>query len=55
MLGAAMSAFAGTSAKVEAPARPTADLPYAIAIASGTTLYLIVTRATGWTVESLLR
>lgn len=48
MLGSALSALAGAGARMEEPVVPTGKLPYAVAIAAGTTLYLTASRWLGW-------
>jgi prepilin peptidase CpaA len=41
-------ALTGQGAQVDAPATPSGELPYAIAIAGGTLAYLLFTRMPGW-------
>jgi len=47
MLGSVLSAFSGGSAQMQSPIGTTGKLPYAAAIACGTTTYLALTRFAG--------
>jgi prepilin peptidase CpaA len=40
--------MSGGSARIDAPLAATGQLPYAVAIASGTVSYLLLTRYFGW-------
>jgi len=48
VLESALSAMAGAGGRMSAPTIPTGKLPYAVAIAGGTVLYLVVSRWLGW-------
>jgi prepilin peptidase CpaA len=48
VLGSVLRGLSGASARVEAPVSATGQLPYAVAIASGTVAYLLLTRYFGW-------
>ena len=48
VLGSVLRGLAGADARIEAPAAPTGQLPYAVAIACGTVGYLVLTRCLGW-------
>ncbi|SFF92783.1 prepilin peptidase CpaA [Duganella sp. CF458] len=48
VLGSVLRGMAGGSARVDSPATVTGQLPYAVAIASGTLCYLLLTRYFGW-------
>ncbi|MBB3121366.1 A24 family peptidase [Pseudoduganella violacea] len=50
LLNSALRAMGGDGARIEAPAAPSGKLAYAIAIASGTVLYLVLVRTSGWSV-----
>ncbi|UMR30216.1 A24 family peptidase [Massilia sp. MB5] len=50
LLNSALRAIGGDGAQLAAPAAPSGKLAYAIAIASGTVLYLVLVRASGWSV-----
>ena len=48
VLGSVLRGLAGGSARVDAPVTATGQLPYAVAIATGTVAYLLSTRYFGW-------
>lgn len=48
VLGSVLRGMAGGSARVDAPVSATGQLPYAVAIATGTVAYLLLTRYFGW-------
>lgn len=48
VLGSVLRGLSGGSARVDAPPAATGQLPYAVAIASGTVGYLLLTRYLGW-------
>jgi len=48
VLGSVLRGMSGGNAHIDAPATATGQLPYAVAIASGTVCYLFVTRYYGW-------
>lgn len=48
VLGSVLRGMAGGSPRVDAPVAATGQLPYAVAIASGTVAYLLLTRYFGW-------
>ncbi|HEY0589854.1 MAG TPA: prepilin peptidase [Pseudoduganella sp.] len=48
VLGSVLRGIAGGSARIDAPPAATGQLPYAVAIASGTAGYLLLTRYFGW-------
>lgn len=50
LLGSVLRALSGGSARVESTLGATGKMPYAVAIASGTVAYLLLTRVAGWTV-----
>ncbi|WP_256081705.1 prepilin peptidase [Massilia sp. YIM B04103] len=50
LLNSALRAMGGDGAHIAAPAAPSGKLAYAIAIASGTVIYLVLVRASGWSV-----
>jgi len=48
VLGSVLRGMSGGSARIDAPLAATGQLPYAVAIASGTVSYLLLTRYFGW-------
>ncbi|XLZ70749.1 prepilin peptidase [Massilia sp. SR12] len=48
VLGSVLRGLSGGSARIEAPVTATGQLPYAVAIATGTVAYLLLTRFFGW-------
>ncbi|KQV46044.1 MULTISPECIES: prepilin peptidase [unclassified Duganella] len=48
VLGSVLRGMTGGSARIDAPVAATGQLPYAVAIASGTVCYLLLTRYFGW-------
>jgi prepilin peptidase CpaA len=48
VLGSVLRGMSGGSARIDAPVTATGQLPYAVAIASGTVCYLLLTRYFGW-------
>jgi prepilin peptidase CpaA len=48
MLGSVLRGLSGGSARIDAPQAVTGQLPYAVAISSGTVAYLLLTRYFGW-------
>ena len=48
VLGSVLRGMSGGSARIDAPVAATGQLPYAVAIASGTVGYLLLTRYFGW-------
>jgi len=48
VLGSVLRGMSGASARIDAPLTATGQLPYAVAIASGTACYLLLTRYFGW-------
>jgi prepilin peptidase CpaA len=48
VLGSVLRGISGGSARFDAPPAATGQLPYAVAIASGTVAYLLLTRYFGW-------
>ena len=48
VLGSVLRGMSGGSARIDAPVAATGQLPYAVAIASGTVCYLLLTRYFGW-------
>ncbi len=48
VLGSVLRGMSGGSARIDAPPAATGQLPYAVAIASGTVAYLLLTRYFGW-------
>lgn len=48
VLGSVLRGMSGGSARIDAPLAATGQLPYAVAIASGTVAYLLLTRYFGW-------
>jgi len=48
VLGSVLRGMSGGSARIDAPLAATGQLPYAVAIASGTMSYLLLTRYFGW-------
>ncbi|MTW11264.1 hypothetical protein GM658_11735 [Pseudoduganella eburnea] len=48
MLGSVLRGLSGGNAQVDAPPSATGQLPYAVAISSGTVAYLLLTRYFGW-------
>ncbi|WP_342113815.1 A24 family peptidase [Pseudoduganella sp. OTU4001] len=50
VLGSVLRSMSGGSARVDAPVAATGQLPYAVAIATGTVAYLLLTRYLGWSI-----
>lgn len=50
LLGSLLRGLSGGTARLDEAPAPTGKLPYAIAIASGTVVYLLLTRLAGWSV-----
>lgn len=48
VLGSVLRGMSGGSARIDAPLAATGQLPYAVAIATGTVCYLFLTRYFGW-------
>ncbi|KQZ44882.1 prepilin peptidase [Duganella sp. Root1480D1] len=48
VLGSVLRGMSGGSARIDAPSAATGQLPYAVAIATGTVCYLLLTRYLGW-------
>ena len=48
VLGSVLRGLSGSSARVDAPSAATGQLPYAVAIASGTLAYLLFNNLYGW-------
>jgi len=48
VLGSVLRGLSGGSARIDAPVAATGQLPYAVAIATGTVAYLLLTRYYGW-------
>ncbi|MCE3262181.1 MAG: hypothetical protein K0R43_1260 [Pseudoduganella sp.] len=48
VLGSVLRGLSGGSARVDAPVAASGQLPYAVAIATGTVAYLLLTRYFGW-------
>jgi prepilin peptidase CpaA len=51
VLGSVLRGLSGGSARVDAPLAATGQLPYAVAIATGTVAYLMFTRYYGWSLS----
>ncbi|NVD97157.1 prepilin peptidase [Massilia sp. BJB1822] len=50
LVNSALRAMGGDGAHIAAPAAPSGKLAYAIAIATGTVIYLVLVRTSGWSV-----